>query len=103
MPLTNPPSVDLTGPLGFFGATPTTRPGSYTAGYATANKAMGGYTANVQNGAYTGGLLDLLQAAKLTDLNTLRVAVENLRAMVEAATQQHNALIADMKTLGLVS
>lgn len=97
------PAPQLTGPLGFFGAAPVSQPSGYSTGYATANRAMSGYTPNSQSGAYTGGLLDLLQAARLTDLNTLRVAVENLRSVAESCTQQHNSLVADLKTLGLIA
>ena len=40
--------------------------------------------------------------AKLSDLNALRVACENLRAFTEDLAQQHNSLIADLKALGLI-
>lgn len=104
MPLTNPPAgPDLSGPLAFFGATPTTRRGPFTETYSTTSWALGAYTPNVQSSAYLGGLLDLLQAARLADLNTLRTAVENLRALTEATTQRTNALVADLRQLGLVA
>ncbi len=105
MPFIPPPAAggpDLSGPLGFFGASPTTRPGSYTSGYTSWNRTEASYTPNSQSSACTGGLLDLLQAARLSDLNALRVAVENLRVFSESAVQQHNALVNDLKTLGLI-
>lgn len=102
MPLYNP-VPNMAGPLGFFGATPITQPGVYSWGYATSNRALASYTTNSQSGAYLGGLLDLLQAARLSDLNTLRVAVENLRVFTESVAQQHNAMALDMKALGLIN
>lgn len=104
MPLVNPTNtVDLTGPLGFFGASPTTRPsGAYTETYTVWSKDQPAYTANNQGSAYSGGLLDLLQAARLTDLNALRIAVENNRALSERNAQRINALVNDLRTLGLI-
>ncbi len=61
------------------------------------------YTATPVPGPFTGGLLDLLQAARLTDLNSLRVAVENNRAFAEDTRKQLNALIADMTARGLLT
>lgn len=96
--------ASLDGPtLGFYGVTPVTRPGTYTASYTATTRDLPAYTANVQSSAYTGGLLDLLQAARLTDLNALRTAVENLRALCEAAAQRENALVNDLRALGLIS
>lgn len=93
---------DLTGPLGFFGAGATTRPGPYTSALSLTNRAMGSYTANAQSSAYTGGLLDLLQAARLSDLNALRVSSENDRALSEGIASTLNALLTDLKVLGLI-
>lgn len=61
------------------------------------------YSANAQSSAYVGGLLDLLQAARLSDLNSLRVAVENNRAFGEETRKQLNALVQDMKNAGLLT
>ncbi len=102
IPPPTPSAPDLSGPLGFFGASPTTRPVTYVNNYTPWNRTEAAYTANSQSTAYTGGLLDLLQAARLSDLNQLRVAVENLRVFSESAVQQHNALVNDLKTLGLI-
>lgn len=77
--------------------------GPYTAGYSSTNRALPSYTANVENTTFSGGLLDLLQAARLTDLNAVRVALENLRVFSEAAAQNHNALVADLKAMGILS
>lgn len=103
MPLYGSSAPNLSGPLGFFGATPTTQRGPFVAGYAVTNWTMPSYTANTQTSAYTGGLLDLTQALRLTDGNLMRVAVENLRVFTEGLAQNHNALVADLKALGLVS
>ena len=104
MPLYNPaPTVpDWSTTFGVMGAAPVPRSTGYTAGYTTASKALGSYTANTQASAFTGGLLDLLQAARLSDLNTTQVAVENLRALTESMAGQHNQLVADLKLTGLI-
>lgn len=106
MPLTNPPAGAAGTPVGTMGLLATT-PGAVTTGYTwtynTQAKDFPSYTANVQSSAFTGGLLDLLQAAKLTDLNTLRVAVENLRAFAENNAKQHNAISIALRDAGLIS
>lgn len=102
MPLSGPSPNLLAGPIGFYGATPVSQPGPYTTSYPTMTYAMSAYSANTQTSAYTGGLLDLLQAARLGDLNTLRVAVENLRTLAESSAQNHLRLVADLKTMGLL-
>ncbi len=61
------------------------------------------YTATPVPGPFSGGLLDLLQAAKLTDLNTLRTAVENNRVFGEDTRKQLNALIADLMSRGMLT
>lgn len=87
----------------FFGSAPvTSQPVSYTAGYATTNRAMGSYTPNAQGTAYVVGVLNLLAAAQGADVNTLRVAYENLRVFCESMAQQHNALIQDLKAYGMI-
>lgn len=84
-----------------------TTPGAVTTGftwtYNASNKTFPAYTPNVENVAFTGGLLDLLLAAKVTDLNNLRVAVENLRVFAENLAQQHNAVSIDLRNSGLIS
>ncbi len=92
VPLFNPPSL----PTGA-GA------GPYVQLYTPTNKTLPAYTSDPKSSAYTGGLLDLLQAARLTDVNALRVAYENLRVMSEALAAQHNQLIGDLKAMGMIS
>lgn len=92
----------MTGPLGFFGATPTNQPGSYSAGWSSASRSAAAYTPQTLGTPFVGGLLDLLSAARLADLNTVRNAVENNRVFAEETRKQLNALIDDLKTLGLV-
>ncbi len=107
MPLTNPPDThthtNLSGPISFFAATPQTQPTGYSWTYNTSALTLPAYTPNVQSSAYLGGLLDLLQAARLSDLNTLRVAVENLRVFSENVAKQHNHLCQDLVAYGLIS
>lgn len=104
MPLYGPPSATLSGPtLGFFGAPPVPQPTGYTAGWVTSSRALASYAPDTQSSAFSGGLLDLLQAARLSDLNKVRVAYENLRVFTESAVQQHNQLVADLRSLGLIS
>lgn len=77
--------------------------GPYTNTYGTSTRSLGSYTSNAQSTPYTAGVLNLLAAATAVDVNTLRVAYENLRVFAENAVQQHNALVADLKTLGLLN
>lgn len=90
--------------VGFYGVTPVARPSAYTQTFSTASRTVAAYTADAENAAYTG--LDNLQAgspyAKLTDLNALRVAYENLRAHSERTTQVLNAVIDDLQAQGLL-
>lgn len=88
--------------IGFYGVAPVARSMGYTSTYGSLTKTMNNYTPNVQSSAYLGGLLDLLQAARLSDLNTLRVAVENQRTFTENVAQDLNQLISDLKSLGLI-
>ena len=111
MPLVPPPSGSgsgttgsLLGALGLMATNPSAVPSGYTAsGYTTANKTMPAYTSTPTNTAYVGGLLDLLQAARLADLNTLRAAHESVRVLAEATAQQVNALKADLKDIGIIA
>lgn len=102
MPLYNPTADPHEGPIGFYGVAPVARSTGYTAGYSTSAKALGTYTSGPVASPFTGGLLDLLQAARLADLNTTRVAVENLRVFAESMAHQHNQLVADLKLTGLI-
>lgn len=97
-------NVDTEGTqLGFFAAPYRYAATGYTQGYTPTAKALAAYTPNVQSSAFTGGLLDLLQAARLTDLNTTRLALENLRAFTESLAKQHNALMAELTSFGLLA
>ncbi len=95
MPLYSPPPS--------WGGLPGMPAGPYTAGYSATNRTLPSYTADPKTSAFVGGLLDLLQAARLSDLNAVRVALENLRALSEGTAQQHNALVADLKAMGILS
>jgi hypothetical protein len=92
-----------TGALGLL----ATNPGAVTSGYAwtysSKAKTLPAYTSTPLNSAFTGGLLDLLQAARLSDLNTTRAAYENLRVFTESLANQHNQLCADLVAAGIIS
>jgi hypothetical protein len=86
-------------PLAFWGATPVARPSAYTQTYSTADKTLGAYTSDPESSAYTGAADG---EAKLADLNSLRVAYENLRAFTEDLAAFTNAVVDDLQTVGLV-
>lgn len=86
------------GKLGFFGATLASRAAALTQTYATADRTLSAYTPDSESGAYTGAADG---EAKLADLNALRVAVENLRALAEDTAQFLNAVVDDLQTYGL--
>jgi hypothetical protein len=90
--------------IGFFASAPVAQAAAYTQTYATADRTLGAYTADDESGAYTG--IDNAQGgtpyAQLTDLNALRVAYENLRALNEDTAQMLNALVDDMQAYALV-
>jgi Pectate lyase superfamily protein len=90
--------------LGFYGATPVVRPAAYTQTYSTADRTLDAYTSDSEGSAYTG--INNLQGgtpyAQVADLNTLRVAYENLRVFTENAVQVLNSLLDDQQSLGLV-
>jgi hypothetical protein len=101
----------LNGPLnhdgataGFFGTTPVAQAAAYTQTYATADRTLAAYTPDDESGAYTG--IDNLQTgtvyATVADLNALRTAYENLRALVEDAAALENAVVDDLQAYGLV-
>ena len=106
MPLSNPPAGSPAVPMGSLGLlamTPASAPTGYSWTYTASTKGFPAYTPNTQSVAFVGGLLDLLQAARLSDLNALRVAVENLRVFAENLAQQHNAISLDLKAQGLIN
>jgi hypothetical protein len=106
MPLYPPSTSGASTPVGVMGllaTTPSAVTTGYTWTYAAQAKAFPAYTSNPQGAAYAGGLLDLLQAARLTDLNAVRVAMENLRVFTENLAQQHNAISIALRDAGLIS
>ncbi|WP_165068017.1 hypothetical protein [Paludisphaera rhizosphaerae] len=90
--------------LGFWNATPVVRPGTYTQTYAANTRTLAAYTSAPASTAYTG--LATGQAgtpyAQAADLNSLRSAYENLRVFSENTTQLLNALINDLRAMGLL-
>lgn len=91
------------GTMGLVATSPGSVPSGYAWGYTASSKVLPPYSALTVPTAFTGGLLDLLQAARLADLNSLRLAVENLRVFTEALAQQHNAISLDLKAMGLIN
>ena len=91
--------------LGFWNATPVTRPGPYTQTYAVNTRSLAAYTPAPATTAYAG--LATGQAgspyAQVADLNSLRSSYENLRILSENTTQLLNALVNDLRTMGLLS
>lgn len=105
MPLSNPTAgsgVPM-GTLGLVATSPGAVPSGYVWQYSANSKILPAYTPLTVPAPFTGGLLDLLQAARLADLNSLRLAVENLRVFTEALAQQHNAISLDLKAMGLIT
>jgi hypothetical protein len=107
MPLYPPtPGTTTATPMGSMGILATT-PGAISNGYSwtyTASaKTFPAYTPIPVSTAYAGGLLDLLSAARLADLNALRAAVENLRVFTENLAKQHNQISLDLAAAGLIS
>jgi hypothetical protein len=90
--------------LGFWDATPVARPGSYSQGYAASSRSLAPYTPVTTTATFAG--LGPGQAgspyAQAADLNSLRSAYENLRMFSENTTQLLNALINDLKAMGLL-
>lgn len=73
--------------------------GTFTQTYATADATLSAYTPDDESVAYTGAADG---EAKLTDLNALRVAYENLRAFTEDLAAFTNALIDAAQANGFV-
>lgn len=91
------------GRIGLFGGTPATKPASYLQTYAVADRTFSAYTANVQSSAYGGiatGAGGLVYAG-VSDVNTLRLAYENLRAFSEDMAGIVNSLVDDHQALGM--
>lgn len=90
--------------LGFWNATPIPRPGPYTQSYTTSSRNLAAYSTATSATSFTG--LSSGQSgvpyAQVADLNSLRIAHENLRAFAENSTQLLNAVINDLKAMGLL-
>ena len=105
MPLSGGGSATGTpiGSMGILATTPGNVDTGYTWTYATQAKVFPAYTPNPQGTAYVVGVLNLLAAAQGTDVNALRIAVENLRVFTENLAQQHNAISIALRSAGLIS
>lgn len=91
--------------VGFYGNTGVAQPSAYTQTYATADKTLSAYTPDDESAAYTG--IDNAQAgtvyATVADLNALRTAYENLRALTEDLAAFVNSIVDDLQSLGQVA
>lgn len=83
----------------------TTPAATFVQGYATASATTGAYTPDDESAAYTGIASGVggTPYAQLTDLNALRTAVENLRALSEDQAQMLNALIDFLQARGWIA
>lgn len=76
---------------------------AYTQTYSIAARTVNAYTTDAESSAYAG--IDSVQIgnvyAQLSDLNSLRTAYENLRAMADNLLQVVNALIDDGQAFGM--
>lgn len=86
------------GKISFLGGTPAAKPSALTQTYSTADRTLSAYTSNPESSAYTGAADG---EAKLADLNSLRVAYENLRVFTEDLAQFVNALVDDLQAYNL--
>jgi len=73
--------------------------GTFVQTYSTADKTLSAYTPDAESGAYTG--IDNAQGgtpyAAVADVNALRVAVENLRALGEDLAAFVNSLVDELQ------
>lgn len=75
----------------------------YTQSYATADKTLSAYTPDTETAAFTSlgagvaTVLNTTDIAKLSDLNALRVAYENLRAFTEDLAKFVNSIVNDLE------
>lgn len=106
MPIINPPPAAAAVPIGALGllaTNPSAVPTGYSWAYSAEQRNFPAYTPDVKSAAFAGGLLDLLAAARLSDLNALRIAVENLRVFTENLARQHNRISLDLAAAGIIS
>lgn len=89
--------------VGFYGVAPVARPSALVQSFSTADRTLSAYTSDSEGSAYSG--IDNLQAgtpyAQVSDLNTLRVAYENLRVFTEDIAAFLNSLVDDLQLNGL--
>jgi hypothetical protein len=90
--------------LGFWGATPGTRPGPYTQVYTTSTHILAAYTPIVETATFAGIASGQPGSpyAQASDLNNLRVAYENLRQLTENVAQLLNSVVDDLQVVGLL-
>jgi hypothetical protein len=90
--------------LGFWGATPVTRPGPYTQVYMATARTLMAYTPIVESTAFSGIATGQAGSpyAQASDLNSLRMAYENLRQLTENLAQVVNSLMNDLRSMGLI-
>lgn len=90
--------------LGFWGASPVARPGVYTSAYATSTRNLAAYSPATASIPYAGIAEGAggTPYARAADLDALRAAYENLRKLSENTTQLLNAVVADLKSMGLL-
>lgn len=91
-------ATNSTSKLGLWGRTPIARPAAMTQTYTTADRTLSAYTSDPESTPYTGATAP--DAAKLTDINALRVAYENLRVFTEDLAQFVNSHIDDEQAWG---
>ncbi len=95
-------TIQLKGSFGAYGVTPTARPAAYTQTYSTGARTVNAYTTDPESSAYTG--IDNTHAsadyAQLTDVQSLRVAYENLRASHDNLLQVVTQIIDDLQSEG---
>lgn len=90
--------------LGFWGADPVVRAGAYTSAYMASTRNLAAYSPVVASASYSGiaGGAGGTPYAQAVDLEALRSAYENLRKLSENTTQLLNAVVADLKSMGLL-
>lgn len=76
---------------------------AFTQTYSAASSTLPAYTAPNTSAAYVGGLLDLLQAARLSDLNDLRTKLAAVQAHAEATAKVLNAVVDLLQARGIAS
>jgi hypothetical protein len=92
-----------TGPvIAEYGDGGATQGGPFVQTYATADATLSAYTPDTESVAYTGLASGLggTPYASVTDVNALRVAVENLRSFTEDAVGLLNAVVDYFQTRG---